>query len=50
MCLIVNHILISVSGDIYFVNLYLSTYPVRSQDPDNCFIAENWIIKFSIKN
>ena len=38
-----------ISGDICFVNLYLSTYPVRSQDPDNCFIAEYWIIKYSIK-
>jgi hypothetical protein len=29
--------------------LYVSTYPVRSQDPDNCSIDEYWIIKHSIK-
>ena len=40
---------VCVSGDIYFVNLYLSTYPVRTRDPDNCFIDEYWIIKYSIK-
>jgi hypothetical protein len=39
-----------VSGDIYFVNLYLSTYPLSSQDPDNCFIDEYLILKYSIKN